>query len=341
MKNVTIIYDCPLSKCDKLWLKNGLEGKGYDVKTVTPFFQLSHIEQRGKLGRLCFYALTFWQCVKALFVAKKGETVICWSQWSGLFFNQISKDKKRKILSFNWLTPNANTGKKKLYQEALENPNFTAIINSPENKELTLKAYGAKDQNNIICIPDVFDDREPFYAPAYVEEKKDRYFFCGGRANRDWDLFLDLAKEMPDEKFVGVAAGSDWDKRRVIPENVTMYFDTTESEYYALLKGCFATIFPLKENRVSGLINILKSIQYGKIVLTTDLEATRMYYPEECREYLIPMDGERKEAWKKEINKLETVYDAKYEEVVELLQKHVQKKFVSDAVIERIQNYIR
>ena len=45
-------------------------------------------------------------------------------------------------------------------------------------------------------------------------------------------------------------------------------------------------LYPLKEERVSGLINILKAVQMGKPVLTTKSSFTELYFPKEEEECL-------------------------------------------------------
>jgi len=334
MEKVIIVFDCPLKKCDKLWLLHELQKKGFQVNTVSSCWKLSHIEQKGKVGKLAFYILTFWQSIKALAKSKPGDTVICWSQWSGLFFNKLPGAKKRKIISYNWLTPHYNKKTVSLYTDALNNPRLTAIINSPSTKEKILKVFGVQDQGNICYIPDVFDDKHEFLRPDYKQEN--RYWFCGGRANRDWDLFLQLAKECPGENFVGVAAESDWDKNRVLSENVKMYFDTSAEEYYRLLKECYAAIYPLKEDKVSGLINILKSAQFGKLVLTSGIEATGLYYPEECRELLLPL-GDKENAsreWKEEIQKISQYSEEEYQEKVCCIQEYIKSHFSPEIAVD-------
>ena len=53
------------------------------------------------------------------------------------------------------------------------------------------------------------------------------------------------------------------------------------------MRNSFLTICPLKENRVSGLINIIKSIQYGIPCIATNLDVTYIYYPENYKDELL------------------------------------------------------
>lgn len=320
---IVIIYDCPLKECDKLWLRDELVKRGYIVKTVTFFCRISNIEQRGKTGKIAARLMTLWQCIKGMTVSKKGDTVICWSQWSGLFFNMLPGAKKRQIISYNWLTPIPNAKTRFLYVNALQNKNLTVIVNSPETKEKICQGYGVEGIENIVYIPDVFDNKEDFMTPVY--QKKDRYCFSGGRANRDWELLKRIAEECPQISFKFVAVKSDWDNTNRMPSNAEVFFDLEPEKYYALLKNSYMSVYPLKEERVSGLINILKSVQMGKPVLTTDIAFTKKYFPEEYKDCLLPFAD--KEGWKREVEKVWNYREEEYICQVTGMQKHVKASF--------------
>lgn len=334
---VLIIYDCPKEQCDKIWLKEELEKRGYCVKTVFCLYRISNIEQRGTIGKLFSRMLTLWQSIKGIIKSGKDETVICWSQWSGLFFNMLPGAKERYIISYNWLTPVPNSNTRFLYTKALRNPRLTAIINSKETKERILNDYKAEDTGNIVYIQDVFDDKEEFLCPSYNMEKK--YCFSGGRANRDWKLLIEIARLCPNVLFRIAAPKSGWDNSLQIPENVELYFDVEPEKYYALLKDSYMSVYPLKENRVSGLINILKSMQMGKLVLTTDCAFTEMYFPEESSDYLL--DSQDAKRWKNKVEELWNYNEEKYCFRVEGMQEHIREYFSPHMAGEKIDTIIR
>lgn len=333
---IVIIYDCSLKKCDKLWLRDVLVKRGYIVKTVTSCCRISNVEQRGKAGKLAARALTLWQCLKGMAKSRKGDVVICWSQWSGLFFNILPGAGARYIISYNWLTPIPNERTRLLYAKALQNKRLTAIINSPSTKERMLQGYGVEDIGNIVYIPDVFDNRERFRSPVYKEEGK--YCFSGGRANRDWELLLKIASSCPQVNFKLVAVKSDWNSCLTVPENVRLYFDLEPERYYELLEHSYMSLYPLKEERVSGLINILKSMQMGKPVLTTKISFTEMYFSKEEEECLIPFGDVP--GWKRMLEKIWNYEKLEYEARVKRMQEHIQTNFAPDMAGERIDGII-
>lgn len=286
---VYVIYDCPRDKCDKMWVANGLKDKGYDVKCIFLPFRISHLEQRGKIGKYLSILVIILQCLWALLLSEQNDILFCWLQRTGIYCNKFALGK-RKIISYNWLTPTVKQCTRKIYADALENPRFQAVINAKENKEKNLHAYQAKDIGNITYIPDVFDTDAVWRRPDYkklempeeirkkTQEFQNRYCFMGGRNNRDWSLFLKAARQCPEICFVGIAVASDWDKSDPIPDNVIMMFDTPPEVYYQWMQNAYLAVFPLTENKVSGLINIIKGTMEGIPVLITRLEVTSMYY---------------------------------------------------------------
>ncbi len=334
---VTIIYDCPLKQCDKLWVKNELEAQGYAVKTVAPCVKISHIEQKGKIGKLIARALTLWQCVKALCVSRKNEAVFCWSQWSGLLFNALPGSKTRFIISYNWLTPMSGNATKSLYVNALENKKLVAVVNCEETKDKLQEAYGVNAKERILCIPDVFDDTCEFLSPGY--RTKERYCFTGGRANRDFKTFLEIARKCPQIQFQGVAAESDWDFSLKIPKNVQIHFDIPPQKYYKLMEEAYLTLYPLKKEMVSGLINIVKSAQLGKPILITDMPVTRMYYPDTFTGFL-PDFGDV-DGFAKKILEIFEYSEEEYCNVVEELQQFIQKNFSPHMAGEKLSEVLR
>lgn len=331
-RRVILVYDCPLKRCDKLWVYNGLKEAGYEVKVIDAPFPIGHLDQRGRVGVILALLVIIIQSLWAVIVSKPNDIIFCWLQKSGIYVNKFSRGKRR-ILSYNWLTPRPKKQTRKLYADALENPLFRAIVNSKENKEKNLQAYQAKDIDNIYYIPDVYDESIQFRVPVYKEEA-DRYCFMGGRANRDWKLFLEAAKKCPDIQFVGVAAACDWNKDMKIPDNVDMKFDISAKEYYDLMRNAYLAVYPLEQERVSGLINILRGTMEGLPVLITDLSVTGMYYDMADKDMLFGM-GNCDEM----CNRIRTVYswdESQYVNKIAHMQAYIKVHFSPEMAIEAI-----
>ena len=336
---IWIIYDCPRAKCSKEWIRDELEKRGYTTRPIYCKWEISHIEQRGEIGKLIARLLTLFTCIYTTILSRQNDLVICWSNIAGLYFNILPSNAKKNIISYNWLTPTPRRMTLFLYQKALRNKRLHAIVNEEGNKNRLLEQYQVEDVHNIHCIHDVYDSAQPFVEPLSEVNRQNRYCFMGGRANRDWDMFLHIAEHCPDIRFVGIAASSDWNYNRSIPNNVEMYFDQPASQYYMLLEHAYITIYPLKDCRVAGLVNIVKSIQMGKLVLVTDIPATRMYYTSETEENLIQMCN--LEQWVDRIYDVFSDKYTRYEEDVRVLQNNLKQVFSPQYAGEELHSIIR
>lgn len=336
---IVMVYDEPAAICAKLWLRDAFTARGHKVRTIFSRFRISNVEQRGKAGKLAARLLTLWQCMKALAVSGRGDVVVCWSQWSGLFFNLLPGAGGRYIISCNWLTPVPNRKTRFLYVKALRNRRLTAVINHPGTKARILEGYGVEDTGNIVCVPDVYDDRDVFREPIYpVGSGAEKYCFCGGRANRDWEFLLKAAAECPRMEFRLVAAKSGWDSKWEVPGNVRLYFDLGAEEYYGLLEHAYMSVYPLKEERVSGLINILKSVQMGKPVLVTKQSFTEAYFPGGCRDWLVP-SGDMGE-WKRMLGEVWDYGQPEYVAKVKRMQEHIRENFSPESAGRQMEEII-
>lgn len=338
MNKVCIIYDCPFGQNDKLWVYRKLKENNIQVSFIDSPVRISQVEQRGRLGKLKARMITLEQCRKAMKQTEADDIIFCWTQWAGLFMNLISR-RRRKIISYNWLTPEAGMWTRWIYTKALRNKQLAVVINCQENGTELLRAYRVQDQGNIFYIPDVYDDGERFQHPCFIRNKNKRYCFMGGRANRDWELFMHTAALCPEIQFLGAAVKSDWKDTLEIPCNVEMVYDITPEEYYVKLENAFLAIFPLKENKVSGLINIVKAVQLGKIVLVTNLPATRMYYPGECIDLLIQKGNVAEMA--EAVQKVFHYTEQEYCEKVLQMRQHIENGFSPKMAIDKIQLIIK
>ena len=330
---IVMVYDEPAAICAKLWLRDAFTARGHKVRTIFSRFRISNVEQRGKAGKLAARLLTLWQCMKALAVSGRGGVVGCWRS------HLLPGAGGRYIISCNWLTPVPNRKTRFLYVKALRNRRLTAVINHPGTKARILEGYGVEDTGNIVCVPDVYDDRDVFREPVYpAGSGAEKYCFCGGRANRDWEFLLKAAAECPRMEFRLVAAKSGWDSKWEVPGNVRLYFDLGAEEYYGLLEHAYMSVYPLKEERVSGLINILKSVQMGKPVLVTKQSFTEAYFPGGCRDWLVP-SGDMGE-WKRMLGEVWDYGQPEYVAKVKRMQEHIRENFSPESAGRQMEEII-
>lgn len=102
------------------------------------------------------------------------------------------------------------------------------------------------------------------------------YIFSGGSTFRDWKLFIETARMLPQYRFMGVARKTGFPQED-IPGNIEMYFDVEESVFNELLKNCRVVFMPIKVKTQGGQIVIFKGGLFHKPVVTTDTAAIKTY----------------------------------------------------------------
>lgn len=327
MSKFVLLYDCPFDKCDKLWLYNGLndfsEVQVIDIIPKTTYLSLTKKFEKIKLGRILLRFVAFFQSIKAIIHSNKNDIIVVWNYFGGVFLNQILNFFRinRKVVSFCWI----ELPKKKNYKKTkkcLENDNFIPIINDINLEKEFIELFNLKKWNGFM-LPDVYDDNENFILPTYKKTKK--YCFSGGLNNRDWETLMKTATNLPDIDFIIVT-----DKKDVIsidiPKNVKHYTNLPRNEYYNLMKDSYLTICPLKENRVSGLINILKSLQYGIPCITTNLDVTASYFSKDYSN-LILFEKNNNEDLKEKILNLWNLEEDKYLKISKNMQNYIRTEF--------------
>ena len=145
---------------------------------------------------------------------------------------------------------------------------------------------------------------------------------------------MSVAKETPDIKYI-IVTGKDDIKNKKMEYNIQYYQELPVKEYYKLMKNAFITICPLKENKVSGLINLIKSIQYGVPCIATDLDVTSIYYPDEMKKVLLYSRND-KENLKNIILECCSFSEEQYVIITRRLQKQLKDNFSPEQNVEKL-----
>lgn len=331
---ITLILDCPLENCDKTWLFDELKIRTDNIGVICPKKRLSKYLMKGMLGKLKYSVYFFLELIKSVLKIRKTDVFIIWSLPMGLILNKICMliSPKKKIISFNWLTPNKKSKIRNLIQVAMNNKNLMAIANSTQSIQLYKLYYGDSCSDKFCLLPDAFDSSEPFSLNDFSH--KSDYFFTGGMNNRDFSLILQVAERIPDYRFVIVALKEQWSFGNDMPKNVKVYFNTSHDEYYELMKKSRAVLLPLKDQRAAGLINICKSLQYGVICVTTRTPATESYYAEESEKYLIEIGDE--DQLERVIYSIVSYNESNYKKEVWKMQEYLKKNVSPSAIVEEM-----
>lgn len=104
------------------------------------------------------------------------------------------------------------------------------------------------------------------------------YVFAGGRSNRDHQTVINVADRLPHIPFV-VAASKRYAIRECLPKNVRLVEDVPSNKFHTLLAGSRCVVLSLKKNTgSSGQMVALAAMQYGKLVLYSDMPTISQYF---------------------------------------------------------------
>lgn len=320
-----VFYGVPTYREDNTWLHEELSKYGETrVVDVSDFwYKIGRWHQRSKIGILLHAFMYVIHALTIIINTNKNEIIVTRDHGSSLVLAWIIKtlNIKRIIIAFNWIEiPKKHY--KYLAHAAFYMANYIPVVNDYRLME-KLRTGFAINKEKMLFFPDIYNTREKFIVPR---TKKERYIFSGGTNNRDWDLLLKVARLNSDKKFKIVVNKYCWTyKVEYIPDNVTMFYDLTEKEYYQLMKEAFITIIPLKEDRVSGLINIIRSHQYGVPCITNNMGVTSLYYPSKYKNIMLYTNGF--DDLDKKINRIYDMKENIYIELATDLQLFLRNEF--------------
>ncbi len=284
-----------------------------------------------KIGKIISLINYLCNSVRILLKTNRDDVIICESHGTSLILNMICiiMGLPRKIVGFNWI----EMPKKRydyLAESALKNKNYIALINDKQLRHKLIDKYKLKDCH-CFFIPDTYDIKDLFKKPIY---KKDKYIFSGGINNRDWQTLIECAKQTPYIKYK-IVATKDFFCEKNMPANVEVLFDINQESYYKLISEAYITVITLNENKSSGLINIIKSHQYGVPSICTEINAIQIYYPDEIRDKCLctPKDVDDL------VSKVLYMYrldEKNYIDLSEKIQKYLHKEFSPAKQIKKI-----
>ena len=332
MQHITVVYDCPQKTCDKAWVYECVQQFFPQAKSVYAKGILASLSRRNKL-KYVYVLMDLLIC--SIKQSRQADIVIIWGKRIAILLNVYFRifSPKTKIISFNWLTP--SLCKSVLTGWALTNPNFIAIVNDKNSISLYKQRYNLQHTRNFCYLPDVYDSNTPFVSNN-TRAPQSAYFFTGGMNNRDFGLILKVARKFPNHEFVIIALKKDWQfKPQDIPSNVTVKFDTTSKEYYQIMSNARAVLLPLLDNRVAGLINIAKAIQFGTLCVVSRTPASQIYFANS--DYLIEIGS--LESLEQAICRIEKLTPAEYQQEIIALQKYLKENFAPCIIIEQLLSF--
>ena len=337
-QKIYILFDCKSEDNDKSWLYSNLEKCYPGSCTVVEIKKnLWKIESSGMIWKIRCRMTTIFQAMRAAIRANNGDIIICWEILSGLWTDMFISllHKRVNLISMNWLSPPNKHGRyTKMQKHIINNPNAVKVTNC----EATINEWKAflditQKNLNFTIIPDVYDNRIPFETIVY----KKTYCFTGGMNNRDWLFLINLAKLLPNIQFYCIALSKDFvSYGKQVPLNLHIKFDVAPQEYYEMMKGASIVLMPLKTDKASGLINIIRSAQYGIPCISTETSATKMYY-KNTEGLLLTRDYDM---WKKTIEDINSMSEMEYYSMTYRFCEYIQKEFSPDNATQKIRSII-
>lgn len=273
---IFILYNFPTKEH---WLAESLSERfGKENVSVIKIKRRVHDSASGgRLNTLRSAPVLALQCLKTLFKSKRNDVIVCWNPKYATVLNFISLllFKKRRIIGLHWLSPKSKGLRRSLERSFAKRSRNSLVVNAEANVNAWKTHLSLKNAENIYYLPDSYGKAE-FYD---YKLKPERYCFAGGMNDRDWTLLAETAAKLKDVKFVCVALEKHF-KSQVnnVPQNLKVYFNLPEDEYYSLMQNAYLSVVMLKRGDAAGLINLIKSAAYCIPCVSTFTSATEKYY---------------------------------------------------------------
>lgn len=185
--------------------------------------------------------------------------------------------RPRKIVCCNIMLKKSSGIKWKLlrylYRKPILDNNFVATVTS--------KYYGKQLKRNLgvsVDFPVLHDDYGNISGLERNFEDKGLTVFGGGNNGRDWDMYMKVAKRLPDVKFFVAMPEAAYEKyKNNKPSNVSLFTKLPGKEFFELQSNCSITFLPLTSQAPSGLIVLFSSALMERPVVISDTICTQEY----------------------------------------------------------------
>ena len=211
--------------------------------------------------------------------ASKGDTIITYMSSAGVLCWWISYIlyKKIHIIATNLALKDDSSLQTRfmtlLYRKALKSKRFTLTVTSQRYGETMRKRLHSKQELPLL--------RDFNHFPSYAKEYQDKgkRIFCGGNTQRDWISCVDLAKQMPDWRFLLV--GWKNEEQIEIPRNIKRIERLPFPQFMQAMRDSTIVYVPVKWNCPAGLIVMMEAAWEGKLIATSKNDITEEYISEE------------------------------------------------------------
>ena len=271
MSQIYLVMNFRGDRAEHHFLTNALKARNNDVRLNGIPNRLRSIVHYKVIGRLLWNILKITRSLYVSINLEKSEKCIVLDDTaSGVFisiFNQMF-GKNNPVILLNMIDSLSGSKiKGKLYRMA-----FKRLYCSVNNKDLIdvyHQMYGLPKERFFIQEDTIDDWGVRIINQKETDIKDEGYIFTGGNSYRDWNLYLQVVRSLPQYKFVGVAARPSFPKCE-LPSNLKMYFDVPYQKFIDLLKRCCIGYIPINVQSQGGQIVAYQLALYHKAVVTTD-----------------------------------------------------------------------
>lgn len=256
------------------WLYDELAKDGYEIKTYY-LFRYGH--SRDFSTKIHKYICP----IKLLIQSKKNDLILLYDVTSVfiiLGFIVSLFNLKRNIVAVNFMGSGRKNGYDKwkcpIIHKALKK--MRVGVNNVKLRDLYCQQLNLKPDNFFIikdCAANV-DLQERDCSPS-----NDNYIFMGGNVHRDWQLFKQIVKEMPEYNFVAVLGTNELDDVLSV-SNLKIYKKISLKEFNYFISKCKIVFLPLNTEMQGGQLVAFQGSIYKKPIIVTECISINTYYGE-------------------------------------------------------------
>lgn len=254
------------------WLYDQLAADGYTIK---PYYLYRYGHSRDFSTKIHSFTRSF----KLLLDSKKGDLVLLYDVTSVFIligFLMSLFHLNRNVVAINFMGSGSKEGYAK-WKRPLIRMGLNKIKIGVNNSSL-IDFYAKQlkvDKNRFFIIKDCaanVDLCERDCTPATPS-----YVFMGGNVHRDWSLFKQIVKDMPQVNFVAALGGNDLDDVKNY-KNLKVYKNIPLEDFNNLVAHCKIVLVTLSTEMQGGQLVAFQGSVYRKPVIITHCMSIDTYY---------------------------------------------------------------
>lgn len=211
---------------------------------------------------------------------KKIDRIIAWQQFYGLIYAfycrlfRVKKENKLYIMTFIYKPKKSILGKLyfKFIKYIVKSDYIDKIICFSQKECIYYSNLFQIEQEKITSVK-LGIEKLP---ELNLEPSEEKYILLAGRSNRDYNFIIESLKNTKYKVKIICDEFKNVEKF----DNIEIYNNVFNLEYYKMLAKAFCVVIPLADEKISsGQLVVLQSMQYKKPVIIT--------YNEPIQEYIV------------------------------------------------------